>query len=115
MKLREDMDRLMVWYVKLIRDPGVTEDEQEWAIVNVEESVKVLMRKKSLEMCLACFIIGLVDTSKGTRRKEIIPPLQSFKVIAACCLLNELETLAREVKAETKAATRAEQMTNLAR
>lgn len=113
MKLREEMDRLMVWYVKLIRDPSVTEEEHEWAIVNIEESAKVMMRKRALEMCLACFLVGMVDKRRETRRKEATPPLQSFKVIAACCLLNELETLAREVKVEAKAVARAEHMQGL--
>lgn len=84
-KMKEEVDRLMSWIAKLIqhRDSGAAkaaaappEDEDEGA----EQP------GQALALSLACFIVGL-GKSQGEEN------LQSFKIVAACCLLQQIEFL----------------------
>lgn len=113
MKLKEEMDRLTSWIVKLIRNPETSEEEgeQQGGAGKDEDSDEDMddagpisgARLRTLEMALACFKIEMKDSSlaaapQATRRTA--PGLQSFRVIAAACLLNELEAVTREIRGE---------------
>lgn len=101
-KMREEMDRLMHWIVGLIRNP----DGAEAGGGAVGGGLGRLHRLQALEMAVACFMIEMQSpTGAGTGAgvlggagKKPQDGLQSFRVIAAACMLNELEAVTREVR-----------------
>ena len=57
----------------------------------------------SLELCLACVHVGLQEeednnTGTGQARREKYSGLSSFKVVAACALLGELDYQEEKMK-----------------
>ncbi|TQV91673.1 RNA-dependent RNA polymerase [Cordyceps javanica] len=113
LKLRDEMDRLMSWIVKLIRNPEVRTGAGSVAGSFVLGDGQVRpARLQSLEMAVACFQIELQrdaaaasGTGKGKRGAGggsggVGDRLRSFRVIAAASMLNELEAVTKEVKGE---------------
>ncbi|KAJ4152966.1 hypothetical protein LMH87_009481 [Akanthomyces muscarius] len=116
LKLKDEMERLMNWVVRLIRNPEalVTSrqkgaDENE--MVKAGEAMISLARLRSLEMAVACFEVEMqkdavaaaaaaAGAPSKAKRGKLGDRMQSFRVIAAACMLNELEAVTREVKGE---------------
>lgn len=82
-KLHDETDRIMSWIVSMIRsrDDSVTKEQV-------------------VELCLACVLVGCVEDTRGVEGYSGTGELQSFKVVAACCLLREMTGLTRAVDAE---------------
>ncbi|ATY61703.1 RNA dependent RNA polymerase [Cordyceps militaris] len=115
MRMKEEMDRLMSWIVKLIRNPearfGGPGGNGDGALVSPA-------RLQSLEMAVACFQIDLErdatlaatapapaaggDGERRTRGRRSVggERIQSFRVIAAACMLNELEAVTKETRGD---------------
>lgn len=81
-KLRDEFERIAAWTTKMMRrdhNRPLTGYEKEF---------------DSLELCLACVHIGLKednDAGAGPARREEYTGLSSFRVVAACALLGELD------------------------
>lgn len=77
-KLHDETDRIMSWIVSMIRERGDT-----------------ATREDVVELCLACVEVGCAKSTEGVEGYSGHGNLQSFKVLAACCLLREVTMLAR--------------------
>ncbi|KAM3437517.1 hypothetical protein NHJ13734_004584 [Beauveria thailandica] len=92
-RLKDEIDRVMTWIVKLIRggtdqrgdnaayqdDDGVTDDYDEY---------------KALQLSWACLVVGCVPSAEGEQAASSgTTTLESFRVVAAACLLKELNDL----------------------
>ncbi|KAM3449446.1 hypothetical protein MY3296_006911 [Beauveria thailandica] len=121
-KLKDEMDRLMSWIVKLIRNPearGGGWYDGGGSVVEptaAGDGTVTTARLQSLEMAAACFQIELLQgdapAHTGFRGKRggatgggKEERMQSFMVIAAACMLNELEAATREIKGEGATST----------
>lgn len=100
-KLKEEIDRIMTWIVKLIRDRGVGNDAETLSTTTEASAAPNRWREDAVELCWACVSVACI-------RKEDAPfvyhgtgELQSFRVVAACCLLKELNNLARKMDASS--------------
>jgi hypothetical protein len=92
-KLREEMDRLMSWIVKIIRKKSHGEEEEEEGPAGMESV---------LELCLACVYVGCTPSkSRASQSQKSDKDYKSFKSIAACCLLSELTALETTVPDES--------------
>ncbi|KAH0496216.1 hypothetical protein TgHK011_003588 [Trichoderma gracile] len=94
-KLKEEMDRVMSFFVKQMRDRGgdangVTDDVASMATEEGGRSEREMMN--AVELCWACVVAGsaaILDRSHTGDQK----PLESFRVVAASCLVKELNEL----------------------
>lgn len=91
-KLKEEMDGIMGWIVKLIRDRGSGEDAS-----SVGGEMPQRWAEESVELCWACVAVGCMEDTKsdvyhGTGK------LQSFRAVAASCLARELDALATKTE-----------------
>lgn len=83
-KLHDETDRITSWIVSMIRERGET-----------------ATKKDVVELCLACVEVGCAKSTEGVEGYSGHGKLQSFRVLAACCLLREMTTLARAVDLDT--------------
>ncbi|RFU80163.1 RNA-dependent RNA polymerase [Trichoderma arundinaceum] len=96
-KLKEEMDGLMNFIVKLIRDrsggaTGYANDAS--SVVTEEEGNTERERINALELSWACVIVGCGKSRKQKRRYYGgEKPLESFRVVAASCLVKDLDQL----------------------
>ncbi|KAJ2969240.1 hypothetical protein NQ176_g8770 [Zarea fungicola] len=114
-KLKDEMDRLMNWIAWLIRNPEDKTGGPESQILAhtlqggapTSSRLPSSGRLNALEMSVACFQISMqrkpAPAFPGRREKS--DGLQSFRVIAAACMLNELETVARDLRGMATATT----------
>jgi hypothetical protein len=72
-QLKHEFDRIATWIMSLMRRQKTVDSKGE-----------------GLELCLACLHVGCQEGGPS-RLKEIYGELQSFKVIAACALLAEMD------------------------
>ena len=84
-KLREEIDRVMDWIVKLIREPSAGEGGSHEDKEGVEHGDMA-----ALELCLACLVVGCVKEPKQESSYRGTGQLKSFKLVAAGCLVREL-------------------------
>ncbi|KAG5661047.1 hypothetical protein KAF25_002690 [Fusarium avenaceum] len=91
-KLKEETDRIMTWIVKQIRDRGVSDDAETMNTATGVSEGSSRWREDVVELCWACVAVGCI--------KEKAPPvyhgtgeLESFRIVAACCLMKELNSL----------------------
>lgn len=82
-KLHEEMDRVMTWIVSLIRERGDSTTQE-----------------RVLELCWACVLVGCAKNTKGIEAYHGDGTLQGFRVVAACCLLREVNSLSKLVDGE---------------
>ncbi|KAI6778657.1 RNA-dependent RNA polymerase [Emericellopsis cladophorae] len=88
-KLKEAIDQTMTWIVNMIRLSGppqtkeTGEDDEAHQQQHKEEH-----QDDVVELCLACLYVGCMMRVPGDRGQQ----LQSFKVVAACCLIREMKT-----------------------
>jgi hypothetical protein len=97
-KLKEEVDRIMTWIVKQIRDRGVGDGAETLSTATDADATPSRWREDVVELCWACVAVACT-------RKEFAPlvyhgtgELESFRVVAACCLLKELNNLARKME-----------------
>ncbi|RKK82930.1 hypothetical protein BFJ69_g2837 [Fusarium oxysporum] len=97
-KLKEEIDRIMTWIVKQIRDRGVGDGAETLGTATDADAAPSRWREDVVELCWACVAVACI-------RKEFAPivyhgtgELESFRVVAACCLLKELNNLARKME-----------------
>ncbi|KAM5379841.1 hypothetical protein ACJA88_005269 [Fusarium oxysporum] len=97
-KLKEEIDRIMTWMVKQIRDRGVGDGAETLSAATDADAAPSRWREDVVELCWACVAVACI-------RKEFAPivyhgtgELESFRVVAACCLLKELNNLARKME-----------------
>ncbi|KGQ04334.1 RNA-dependent RNA polymerase 1 [Beauveria bassiana D1-5] len=90
-RLKDEIDRVMTWIVKLIRDgtdqrgdntayqddDGVTDDYDEY---------------RAIQLSWACLVVGCVPSAEQAASSGTAA-LESFRVVAAACLLKELNDL----------------------
>lgn len=105
-KLKEEMDRVMHFIVKLIRDRsgGVTGNEDDaLSVATDNDGQSERERMNAVELCWACVIVGgEKDSGKGQNHHGNEKPLESFRVVAASCLVKELnELLTRKRRGRT--------------
>lgn len=94
-KLKEEVDRFTAWIVKLIRDRGTGNEGDATESVNGSIAENSRSREDTIELCWACVVVGCVKESESPLYHGT-GELQSFRVVAACCLLKELNKLKRE-------------------
>lgn len=90
-KLKEEIDRVMTWMVKLIRDRGMGNEEtaSNFSVAHGRESV--------IELCWACLAIGCIKDAGASPLYHGTGALRSFRVVAACCLVKELNALVQNM------------------
>ncbi|TFA98712.1 RNA-dependent RNA polymerase 6 [Trichoderma ghanense] len=94
-KLKEEMDRVMSFFVKQMRDRGgrangATDDAASTATEEDGRSERETMN--AVELCWACVIVGS-EAIRDRRYMADEKPLESFRVVAASCLVKELNEL----------------------
>ncbi|KAK7429551.1 hypothetical protein QQZ08_003930 [Neonectria magnoliae] len=94
-KLKEEIDRVMTWMVKLIRDRGTSNDDttSNFSVAHGKESV--------IELCWACLAIGCIKDAGASPLYHGTGELRSFQVVAACCLVKELNALVQNMAVNT--------------
>lgn len=81
-KLADEFDRISTWIVGQMRE-GRTSESQRTSLSD---------QLKPLEFCLACIHVGgESDKDPARRRREVYGEIKSFRVVAACALLFELD------------------------
>ncbi|QYT03795.1 RNA-dependent RNA polymerase [Trichoderma simmonsii] len=95
-KLKEEMDRTMNFFAKLIRDrsggaTGIADDAASVATDDDGQSERE--RMNAVELCWACVVVGSEKDVQADGHHESEKPLQSFRVVAASCLVKELNEL----------------------
>lgn len=95
-KLKDEMDRVMTWIVKQMRENATSSEERfasspsnegddsdQDSVVGGDQTLDGWLETVSL--CWACLLVGCKDIS-GSGSDH----LESFRVVAACCLLKEV-------------------------
>ncbi|KAL4925196.1 RNA dependent RNA polymerase [Aspergillus undulatus] len=78
-KLKDEFERIASWILGQMRPAGpITGYASEY---------------DTLERCLACFHIAIEEKNKAAHRRRGWDELESFRVVAACALLMEVEVL----------------------
>ena len=80
-KLREEMDRVSTWIVNEIRERGESTSQED-----------------VVELCLACVQVGCIKDTTGTVLHHGNGDMYSFRVLAACCLIREVNGLMRKAE-----------------
>ena len=97
-KLKEEVDRLMAWVVDLIRDRGGGGGGGDSESTAASETGS---HEETLEMCWACLAVGCrspQESSSSSPGYHGTGELRSFRVVAACCLMREMDALAKVKK-----------------
>ncbi|GKZ75896.1 hypothetical protein AnigIFM56816_003354 [Aspergillus niger] len=83
-KLADEFDRISTWIVGQMRAVSSSESP----ITSVSDQLK------PLEFCLACIHVGgESNKDPARRRREVYGEIKSFRVVAACALLFELDLI----------------------
>lgn len=90
-KLKEEIDRVVSWMVNLMRGLGRDHDTE-----SVQSSAP-RGREGIVELCWACVHIGCIPNPNKSIFYQANAKLQSFRVVAACCLVKELNALAHNM------------------
>ncbi|KAL7810798.1 RNA dependent RNA polymerase domain-containing protein [Trichoderma aethiopicum] len=94
-KLKEEMDRVMSFFVKQMRERGggangIPDDVVSTATEDAGRSEREMMH--AVELCWACVLVGN-EALHGRSYTGDQKPLESFRVVAAGCLVKELNEL----------------------
>jgi hypothetical protein len=96
-KLKDEMDNVMNFIVKQIRDRsgGVTSDgDDASSVVTEDDELSERKGMNAIELCWACMIVGGDKTwADAQRYRGNEQKLESFRVVAASCLVKELNEL----------------------
>lgn len=93
-KLKDEMDNVMSHMVKLIgdRSGGATNFDDALSVVSEDDEIGERKAMNAIELSWACMIVGS-DKPQGKSYHQDEPKLESFRVVAACCLVKELNEL----------------------
>ncbi|KAK2593801.1 hypothetical protein QQS21_008509 [Conoideocrella luteorostrata] len=95
-RLKDAMDRDMAWISKLIRhrsdDSGKDVDDVEYTSGTDDDADE--SGHDAIQLSWVCFLIGC---SKSTDKANAVYQLKSFRIIAAACLLKEINCLKTRV------------------
>ncbi|KAF9785643.1 hypothetical protein IL306_005015 [Fusarium sp. DS 682] len=97
-KLKEEIDRIMTWIVKQIRDRGVGDGAETLSTATEVDGAPSRWREDVVELCWACVAVSCVGKEFAPLVYHGTGELESFRVVAACCLLKELNNLARKME-----------------
>ncbi|KAL7794192.1 RdRP domain-containing protein [Trichoderma ceciliae] len=96
-KLKDEMDSVMNLMVKLIRDRSggaANNTDDASSVVTEDEGQSERERMNAVELCWACVVVGSENNAdKGQSYHGNEQPLESFRVVAASCLVKELNEL----------------------
>lgn len=92
-KLSDKTDRIMALIVKQIRDISSGHDDETASSVDGSVFGVTQTKEDVIELCWACVIVGCEKNPERLRWRQ--GKLESFRVVAACCLLKELDGLSR--------------------
>lgn len=92
-KLKEETDRIMTWIVKQIRDRGVSDDAETMSTATGVSEVSSRWREDVVELCWACVAVGCIKKENAPLVYHGTGELESFRIVAACCLMKELNSL----------------------
>ncbi|KAF5672461.1 hypothetical protein FHETE_3764 [Fusarium heterosporum] len=96
-KLKEEIDRIMTWIVKQIRDRGAGDGGETLSTVTDVEESPSRWREDVVELCWACVAVGCVKKENAPLLYHGTGELESFRAVAASCLLKELNNLTRKM------------------
>lgn len=93
-KLKDEMDGVMSHMVKLIGDRSGGATNVDGALSGISDEGEFGERKamNAIELSWACMVVGNDKSWDKTHRGDG-PKLESFRVVAACCLVKELNDL----------------------
>lgn len=93
-KLKDEMDSVMSHIVKLIGDRSGSTTNADDALSTMSDDDEIGERKSmnAIELSWACMTVGNDKSADKTNRLDE-PKLESFRVVAACCLVKELNDL----------------------
>lgn len=93
-KLKDEMDSVMNHVVKLISDRsgGATNVDDGLSVASDDDEHGERKAMDAIELSWACMIVGN-DKSWNKKYHRDEPKLESFRVVAACCLIKELNDL----------------------
>lgn len=101
-KLKEEIDRIITFIVKQIRDRGVGNDAETLSTATeASAAAPNRWREDVVELCWACVAVACIKKEDAPFVYHRTGELQSFRVVAACCLLKELNSLARKMDASS--------------
>ncbi|KAM7199773.1 RNA-dependent RNA polymerase 1 [Naviculisporaceae sp. PSN 640] len=82
-RLKDEFDRVTTWITRQLRKPTPLVDTTS--------------ELDALELCLACVYVGCmketVEVVRWNHSRRLAPDVESFRVVAACALLRELNSL----------------------
>ncbi|KAF4986827.1 hypothetical protein FGRMN_10645 [Fusarium graminum] len=96
-KLKEEIDRIMTWIVKQIRDRGVSGEAETLSTATGVGEAPLRWKEDVIELCWACVAVGCIKKENAPLLYHGTGELESFRVVAASCLLKELDALARKM------------------
>lgn len=97
-KLKEEIDRTMTWIVKQIRDRGVGDSTETLSTATEADAAASRWREDVVELCWACVAVGCIKKENAPFLYHGTGELESFRIVAACCLIKELNSLARKME-----------------
>ncbi|KAM0339684.1 hypothetical protein ACHAPQ_001499 [Fusarium lateritium] len=92
-KLKEETDRIMTWIAKQIRDQGVGDGAETLSTATGADETSSRWRQDAIELCWACVAVGCINKENAPLVYHGTGELESFRIVAACCLLKELNSL----------------------
>ncbi|KAJ4007046.1 hypothetical protein NW752_010460 [Fusarium irregulare] len=99
-KLKEEIDRIMTWIVKQIRDRGVGDKAETLSTATEADAATSRWREDVVELCWACVAVACIKRENAPFLHRGTEDLESFRVVAACCLTKELNNLAQKMEFE---------------
>ncbi|RGP68784.1 hypothetical protein FLONG3_8047 [Fusarium longipes] len=100
-KLKEEIDRTMTWIVKQIRDRGVGDGVETLSTMTEVDAATSRWREEVVELCWACVAVACIKKENASLLYHGTGELESFRVVAACCLIKELNNLAQKIESAT--------------
>ncbi|XEU99115.1 hypothetical protein FSHL1_004402 [Fusarium sambucinum] len=97
-KLKEEIDRTMAWIVKQIRDRSVGDGAETLSTVTEADAAKSRWREDAIELCWACVAVSCIKKENAPDVYHGNGELESFRIVAASCLVKELNNLARKME-----------------
>lgn len=93
-KLKDEMDSVMSHMVKLISDRsgGAANMDDTSSVMSGDNEIGERKAMNAIELSWACMVVGS-DKSQDKNYRQDEPTLESFRVVAACCLVKELNDL----------------------
>ncbi|CEI65400.1 hypothetical protein FVEN_g6183 [Fusarium venenatum] len=97
-KLKEEIDSTMAWIIKLIRDRSVGDGAETLSTVTETDAATSRWREDAIELCWACVAVSCIEKENAPDVYHGDGELESFRIVAASCLVKELNSLARKME-----------------